>query len=107
MSTAQAGVKSHKAIRFLPVSAVIVELFQRHIWKLLGDQAGPGGEESGSPDVEKEERKREGETEKQTPVDTHGAEWKKERGSSLGKRGYHFVRNNKMSNYYVALYNWN
>lgn len=29
--------------------------------------------------MEKEERKREGETEKQTPVDTHGAEWKKER----------------------------
>lgn len=31
MSTSQAWVKSHKAIRFLPVSAVIEELFQRHI----------------------------------------------------------------------------
>lgn len=43
MSTSQAWVKSHKGMHFLPVSAVIVELFQKHIWKLLGEQAGPTG----------------------------------------------------------------
>lgn len=42
VSTSQAWVKSHKAMSFLLVSAVIAELLHKHIWNLLGSQTGRG-----------------------------------------------------------------
>lgn len=42
VSTSQVWVKSHKAMSFLLVLAVIAELLHKHIWNLLGSQAGAG-----------------------------------------------------------------